>query len=359
MKNTKIIIGIIIVVVLAGILLKSKSPDGSIKIGLISPITGLVANGDNLGQGFANGATLAKEEFEKKNGKLKVNMIIEDDGFDSKKGLSAYQKLVSVDNVDSLINLSSPTIDVIKTAVHERGFPVLQLGAESEISKDNIFQMYPDQTSVGMLGEVANKDGVKTVTVVMEQVKAYEKFISDFQKSFSGTTAIIRIPTTEKDYSSTALKIKQLNSDAVLIFTSSVVGSQVLAKVQTIGYKIPKIYFDLGLQLGLKEYKNLLGSTMPMLENSKALYSLTKDAPSFSTAYKARFNADPSVLSAYGYDSFNAMVSTYNADKTQWLNNIQKYNAEGATGKISFDAVGLRPPEFTIATVKSGELKMQ
>lgn len=342
---------------IVGISLRNNPTDGSVKIGLISSITGLVANGDNLGQGFANGATLAKEEFEKRNENFKVSMIIEDDGYDSRRGLSAYQKLVSIDNVDSLINLSSPTIDVIKTSVHEKGFPVLQLGAESEITADNIFQMYPDQTSVGMLGDVANNDGVKTVTVVMEQVKAYEKFISDFQKSFSGTTTILRIPTSEKDYSSTALKIKQLNSDAVLVFTSSAVGSKVLAKVQDIGYRIPRIYFDLGLQLGLQEYKNLLGSTTPILENSQALFSLTKDAPSFSAAYKARFNADPSVLSAYGYDAFNIMVSTYDADKVQWLKNIQKYNADGATGKISFDTVGLRPPEFTIATVKGGELK--
>jgi hypothetical protein len=87
-----------------------------LKLGVIAPLTGLVENGDNLGQGFANGAILAQEEYQESGSNPKVTLAIEDDNYDSKKGMSAYQKLVSVDNVNSLINLSSPTMIAVGVA---------------------------------------------------------------------------------------------------------------------------------------------------------------------------------------------------------------------------------------------------
>ena len=361
--NKKIVWGVvavlIVIIVVSNAALNNKPLKGPVKIGVISSLSGLVENGDNLGQGFANGVILAQEEYLKGNSDANFVVALEDDNYDSKKGMSAYQKLVSVDKINSLINLSSPTIDVIKSDVQSKGFPVLQLGAESQVESDNVFQMYPDQTSVKMLGDVANKEGIHSVTVVMEQVKAYEKFVSDFVQAFSGTTTIVRIPATEKEYASTALKIKQNNSDAILIFTSSKVGARVINRLNQIGYKPHKLYFDLGLQLGLNDYKELLGNTTTSLEGAEALFSISKTDPAFAARYKARFSSEPGFLSGYGYDSYNVMVLNYHSDNTLWLKNIQKYIGEGVTGKISFDGVGLRPAEFTIATLRNGELVIQ
>jgi len=358
LKKTWIPVLIVLMVIIFAILKNSSNVPDHVKIGVISPLSGLIANGDNLGQGFANGAILAYEEYLKKNTGPTVELLIEDDGYDSKKGLSAYKKLISVNNIDSLINLSSPTIDVIKDDIHQKGIPTLQLGAESEITADTIFQTYPDQTSIKMLGDIANSENTKEVTVVMEQVKAYEKFISDFQANFKGTTKIVRIPSTEKDYRSFALKVKANDSDAVVFFCSPVIGAQILNQMSILKYT-PKLYFDISLQFGLTDYIKTLGSKIGVLENAKALYSVSKVDEDFTTKYKARFNAEPGMLTGYGYDSFKIMTETYNKDKATWLANIQKYTGEGVTGAISFNSLGLRPPEFKIATFKDGKLITQ
>ncbi len=358
--NKKLIwIAVVVVIVLIIIGVLNKPNDTSIKIGVISPLTGLIANGDNLGQGFANGVMLAKEDYEKATGNTNIEIIIEDDGYDSKKGLSAYQKLMSINNVQGLINLSSPTIDVIKADVQSKGIPVIQLGAETEITEDNIFQIYPDQTAIGILGEIANKDGVKNMVVVMEQVKAYEKFISDFQKNFTGSTTIIRVPATEKDYRSTALKVKESNPDGIVVFASPKVGAQVLSRMNDIGYKAPKLYFDIGLQFGMGDYKTSLGNNSAILEGAKGLYSVVVFDKKYTENYMTRFGNKESMLSGYGYDAFMIAADTYDKDSKKWLENIQNYNGEGVTGKINFDSMGLRPAEFTIATVKNGELVVE
>lgn len=351
------VIVIVVIIILVSVSGKKSAAPATVKLGLISPLTGLVEGGDNLGQSFANGVILAKEEYEKNNSTPKVTIITEDDGYDSKKGLSAYKKETSIDGIRALINLSSPTIDVIKSDVQAKGFPVIQLGAESQVTKDNIFQIYPDQTAVSMLGDTANNESMKTVTVVMEQLQAYEKFISDFQAAFTGSTTIIRVPTTETDYKPTALKIKQARSQGLVMFTGSKAGAQILSRMNEIGYRPTRIYFDLTLQLGLSDYKTVLGkSSDRVLDGAEALYSVAKVDPTFTAKYKARFGAEPGELSGHGYDAFNVMMSAYDAKNLIWLANIQKYSAEGVTGKISFDSQGLRPPEFTIATFKNGVL---
>lgn len=357
MKKRIVLALVVILILVVTISTFSRNGTGNIKIGVIAPLSGLVSGGDNLGQGFANGIILAKEEYEKKTG-TKVNLTIEDDRYDSKVGLSAYQKLLSIDKVNALINLSSPTIDVIKDDVKRQNIPVLQLGAESEVEKDNVFQMYPDQTSIKMMADVANKDGVKNVTVVMEQIKAYEKFISDFESGYGGVTNIIRIPATDKDYRSVALKLKETNPDAVMIFAGSQVGSKLLLRLSDINYKPNKLYFDISLQLGLSDYKDILNDKINIMQDAKALYSVAQINSSITKTYKERFGDEEGSLTGYGYDCFNVITATYNKDSRKWQENISKYSGEGVTGKISFDSLGLRPPEFSIATFTNGELNV-
>ncbi len=357
-KTLKIFLGLLVITIvvwLVNSLMSGTEQANKIKIGIISPLTGLIANGDNLGQGFANGVIMAQEEYNAAHPDKAVSIVLEDDGYDSKKGISAYQKEVSVDQVDSIINLSSPTIDAIKTEVQKSGKPLLQLGAEAQVSKDNVFQMFPDQTSIKMVAEEANRDGIKTITAVIEQVQAYEKFITDFQATFNGTLIIERVPSGEKDLKSTALKLKTENSDGVLIFMSAQPGSQLVKRMKEISYKPKNIYFDLGLQLGSKDYEAALGG-FDYLNGAKALYAVSKVDPNFDSRYKARFNANPDMMSGYGFDCFNVIIATYANTSDKWIENIQKYKDEGVTGKISFDDVGLRPADFKIAVVEDGKV---
>jgi len=360
-KYRKSIIGLVVIlIVVVGVSLSgaSNKKDDSINIGVISPLTGLVSGGDNLGQGFANGVMMADEEYRKEHPEKKINLSIEDDNYDSKKGASAYQKLVSVNKVDFLINLSSPTIDVISKDLHSSTLPVLQLGAESDPVADNIYQIYPDQTAIGIMGDVANKDEVKKVVIVMQQFKAYEKFVTDFSKVYKGQVEIQRISPTEKNMSSLALKVKESNPDGMLVFMQSKDAAELIDKLKDLNAVPKHMYFDINLQFGISDFKTILGN-LNILNGSKALYSAAETTKDFQEKYKARFNQPVSMLSGFGYDAYMTAVNTYDKDQSKWDSNLQKYNGEGVTGGISFDNIGMRPPQFKIGEVVNGELTVK
>lgn len=360
-KYKKIIISLVVVVVIIltisfGGLGNTKGD--SINIGVISSLSGLMSGGDNLGQGFVNGIILANEEYRKEHPNQNINLFIEDDNFDSKRGALAYQKLVSINKINAMINLSSPTIDVISKDIRESGMLTLQLGAESDPIADNIYQLYPDQTSIGIMGDLANKDGVKKVVIVMQQLGAYEKFVSDFTKQYKGEVEIQRINPTEKDMSSLALKIKESNPESLLVFMGSKEGSKLISKLNNLK-AIPKhVYFDLGFQLGIADYKEVLGD-LNILNGSKALYSTTEVTKEFQDKYKSRFNQPVSALAGFGYDAYMTIVNLYDKDQYKWKSNIAKYKADGVTGAIGFNDIGLRFPQFKIGEIVNGEILLK
>jgi ABC-type branched-subunit amino acid transport system substrate-binding protein len=361
MNKNKAFIGLLVVIVLVFVgieIFGQEDTPEDLHVGVISSLTGLVVGSDNLGEGYVNGIRLAHEEYMEANPDAKITLTIEDDGFDPKKGVSAYQKLVSVNKVDALLNLASPTIDAIKSDVHAAGIPVINTFVENTVEKDNIVQMYPDQSAIGILGDEANADGVQTVTAVIGQEQAYEKFINDFDEAFDGSLSIHRIPGTEVDLRSTALKVKEENADAVLVFMGPQNGAQLIKQLQVLEHKPSHLYFDISLQFGTEDYKNILGS-LSYIENGEALYMPSNLNEAFAVKYEARFGMAPGIASGYGYDSFKVLIETYNEDAVMWNKNIHAYKASGATGDIVFNDLGLRPPEFVITTVKNGELVVE
>lgn len=336
---------------------RDNSKEG-LKIGVISSLTGLVLGGDNLGQGFANGVLLAHEEYIAKNPNKNIEIIIEDDGYDSKKGMSAYQKLSSIDKVDSLINLSSPTIDSVAQNIKEQEIPVVQLGLESNIAEDTIFAIYPDQEAIGILGKTAEQDNVKKVVIATQQIKAYESLVSDFQSNFDGESEVLRINPTEKNLKPTALKIKELNPDAVVVFMGSKEGAQLIKEINNIGYKPNKLYFDISLQYGTADYAEILGG-LDKINGAKSLYMNSDISSEFKERYEKRFGERFSSLAGFGYDAYMIMVTTYDNNQNTWVKNISKYKNEGMTGDIEFNNLGVRPPKFEIAEIVNGSLEVK
>jgi len=356
-KKIKVVIGVIIILVVIGaiVLNANNSSAVTLKIGVIAPLSGLVVGGDNLGEGFANGLTLAHEEYTKANPNKNIEIFIENDGYDSKKGVSAYQKLTSIDKINALVNVSSPTIDAVVGSVVEADIPVIQLGAESNIAEDNIYQIYPDQTSVGLLGDLANKESVKKLLIVHPQVQAYEKFISDVDAKYDGEIMIEKFSPTEKNMTSVALKIKETNPEGLVIFMGSVEGAQLLKKLRELGYLPKHLYFDQNLQWGLKDYTEVLG-TLSFINGAKGLYSTSDTTSEFKKKYQDRFGTETPSLAGLGYDSYYTMISNYDKNTDKWRNNMNKYSAKGVTGAISFSPSGLRPAEWQIAEIVNDEL---
>ncbi len=355
-KRSGFVIGAIILVILCAAFIAGTKQPNTIDIGVISILSGEYAS---AGENFNKGLQLAAAQYKKnkeKNSELVINLHVEDDGFDAKKGLSAYQKLVSVNKVDALINVSTPTIGAIYDLAVKDGLPVIQFGVPVKAPQaDNIFQITPS-------GEAAMTDFAKHLSasqkyqnaaIVYENTDIQNNFFKAFTKGYSGKYTSYTVD--KKNVRSIATNINAQKPDAVIFITNPETGALLVKDIRLLSKNMPKLAFDAQLQTGWNDYKRVLGN-VSVLEGALALYTQENKNQTFIESYKAMYNEEPGFLADYGYDSFNALVMGYNTSKNVWVSNIAKEKFSGATGAVSFDDVGVRVQPIQVNVVKNGEI---
>jgi len=347
------VIVVIIIVAVAVNHSRSSSPKG-IHLGLISILSGEYAA---VGENFRNGSLLAEEQYNKAHPDAPVTMDIEDDGFTGGKALSAYQKLVDVDHINGLINVSTASIDAIYDLVTKNGMPVIQGGEQGRVpTDDNVFGIYPDSiASERDFGAYMKGKGLTHMTIVYTNVDAMIRFVAAFKEGFQGSTTDIVIDSSETDFRTHALKAVGTHPVAIGTFMYPQQGAQFMKEFLKIATTKPVMFFDTNFISGFTDYQRIMGD-LTVLDGSIVGGMKLDDTQAYKAAYKARFGADAPFLSDIGYDSFNLMVQTYSSDKATWLSNIKNADFQGASGEIKFGPTGNRTPETQMMTIQGGKL---
>ena len=358
--NKKIIgwiVGVVIVIVaiiaLTGGLSGGPKDDQVLKIGLIGPFSGNYAS---VGETFRNGAQLAVEDIKAKNPNKKVELIVEDGAFDPGKSLSAYKKLKSIDHINALIAVDTITIDSIYNDVIADGMPVINGGEQSlDPKNDNILQIYPGNyaSEVG-IGQEIKKDGKQKVVMVTGNHAVFARFAKGVKEGYAGNIDEFVVNFGEQDIRTFALKIKALNPDAVALVITPDLMARFLKTFNELGMKNVSYYFDCDLQNGWEAATKI--ANPEMFNGSKVAVISSVNEPSFVSAYTKRFGNSNILTGNIGYDAINLLVNNYNSDNSKWMSNILKSNTSGVSGKIEFDSVGVRKPEFKIGVIENGML---
>ncbi len=355
--NKVILVALAVIIVVIGISVtqEKKNESQTQTFGLISNLSGDYAV---VGEAFAKGAKLAQDEWNIAHPNQQIEMIVEDDGFDTKKGLSAYKKLISIDHVDGLINSTTITIDAIYEDVTKSGLPVA-LGFEQGIdaSNDNIVQLWPGTVPAeAELGKHIREKGFKNVVIFIDNTSiGYQRFAEGFKKGYGLPVQEIKLGTDGTDVKSSALKAKNLKPDAIVFITNPTSGALLVKELTSLSKDKYQFVFDAIVQTGFADYSKLLGDTNIL--NGSILYtvpSVYRD--NFTSSYKKKYGTDATIGSETGYNAFKLLAESYNADKAKWVTNMQKASFIGADGKIIFDENGVRIPELKIGTVENGKL---
>ena len=355
-KYTYIVLAVVVVAIVGTYLAKSASAPASVKIGLISGTTGDYAV---VGENYNKGVLLAQEQWEAAHPNQKTTLVIENDEFNSKRGLSAYQKLASVDNVDAFISMTTITVDVAYDLIQKSGKPFMQGFEQSTpAEKDNIYQLWPSGVPTeAELGAYVKEKGYKNLAVVVSQnIVTWSNFANSFMKGYEGKVTTINVDSTKKDVRTDVLKMLADKPDAIVLYTvpeqAALIVKEVLKQTKT----PPVFVFDQDIQTGEKEIKEVLGSFTPLNGSIAMVTGGDKDASEFVAAYKAKYGSEPGIGASTGYDSFNTLMSAYDSNLSTWLENIQKTNLQGASGEIKFNDVGLRSAKVIIGPIENGEL---
>jgi ABC-type branched-subunit amino acid transport system substrate-binding protein len=359
MKNIYKIIGsiliLILVVVVMAMFINDDKQSKELNFGLI---TGLSGDYAVVGESFVKGVTLAQEEWNIKNPNQQIKVITENDEFDAKKGLSAYNKLININHVDGLINMTTLTMDVIYSDVVKTGLPVAQ-GFEQGIDakNDNIIQLWPGNVPAeAKLGEYVKNQGYKNVAVFVDNSSSFfTQALNGFKKGYDLPLTEYKVSSDVATLRSSALKMVENNPDAVFFLVQPDKGAillKELIKVSKIKYQF---VFDANLQTGFETYTKLLGDAN-ILNGSIVFVVPNVYRQEFMDAFKKRFNEEPAIGAETGYNAFVLLTKSYNTDKAVWIKNMQKASFIGADGAIKFDENGVRIPELKIGVVENGKL---
>lgn len=337
-----------------------------ITIGAILPLTGDLAS---FSEPLKRGMNLAIEEINSKGGinGLKLQVIFEDDRGEPRTAISAYQKLVNIDNVPMIIGgmFSASTLAMAPLAQRDQIVLLSPTSSAIEITDagDFIFRIYPSDIYDGIfLAKFAYDNlNARRIAIVYEQVASVvaiaNKFRSEFE-SFGGEIVVFDGYNSDlSDFSSIIRRVSNANPDVVFIPGNLTPMANLLIQAKQLGFQgqfltISTFYDGRILELAREAAEGVLFSS-PM-------FDLTSDTPemaNFIALYRERYNTDPSILVGYGYDVVRiAALALQNGTTPQEIRNSlrQIEDFPGVTGNTTFDCNGDVSKELKIMTVKNG-----
>ena len=97
----------------------------SLRVGAILPLTGPAAS---LGKNIRQALELAHETLPPESRK-RIELYVEDDGWDVKRAVAAFQKLVELDKVDAVFAVGSAVGNALAPRAEQKKMPFIALGA--------------------------------------------------------------------------------------------------------------------------------------------------------------------------------------------------------------------------------------
>ncbi len=356
----KVLIGIIVVIIIAIAVVvsgnKQETPE-SLKLGLMLPLSGDYAV---AGQNMQKGMLLALDAYKAEHPGVQIDVVIEDDAYDATKGVSAYNKLVNLDQVDMILMLSTPVIDAIHEDVVARGIPVIQLGVQTVgVADDNIIQFSPAAAApIGAFAShLATDDRFagKKVAVVYDNAAAQLSFFETFKEQYTALFTPM-LSNGKDDHRSYATEIANDNYDAVVFIMSPENGALLTKEILALDQTVPLFGYDAQLQTGFADYGRILGDTNK-INGALSLWFKAGQMDELTAAFQAEYGEAPGFVVDFSWDMIHTALATYADDDAVWIENLKQFeNEDGASGPISFDKDGVRIQPMVITEVQNGQL---
>ena len=233
-KTTKIVIGVIVLVLIVVGIWSANSKQtvventGPVKIGYIGPMSGDAAI---LGQEALSGIEVAIDKANANGGinGRKVELVSEDDQYQTSKSVSAYDKLVHVDGVKTIImSTYGGVMAVSEKAKNDNVLVVDALDCDKDIAalSENVFCVAKETTDLAdVIANYAISKGYKNIGIIHSTVDNFMQSVSDAFVSKIGDKGSVHVesyaPNTN-DFKTQLLRLK--NTDAVVFLGYDEIG---------------------------------------------------------------------------------------------------------------------------------------
>ncbi len=312
MKNF-VLIGILTLFLITVAAYTNFSPkerqEESIKIGVILPLSG---NAAKSGEDSLAAIEIARNDLKEKY--PNIELVVEDSGFSSAKTISAYNKLVSADEVVGIIGgLNSSAVEAIKPVAKQSQVVMLSPGGAASTIGEYVYKNSHEASKEG--GEVAQfafdrGDRTAAVLFMNNDFGEIEKksFVDTFRELGGEITSVESFDITgSTDYRTQITKVKNTEPDAVLIVSLG-------GLVGTASKQIKELGLDANLYgIYTTESSDLLdvgGESLEGLVYSFpiAIDATTQEQEKFVNAFYEKTGRSPQLLSYNAYDWYSMLI---------------------------------------------------
>lgn len=357
MKNKKIIIGVLVLILIVVGAISYSNDDkpavnNKIKVGVVLPLSGQYAS---FGESVKNSMEMSLQDLQNKD----IELVFEDGQYNSAKALSAYSKLQSIDNVDIVIGLDSPTLEVIKPKINQTDELMITVGNESTVEKDNVFEVIPWATELfKVLGKEVSGKYKKIAVVYGADSQLFMTNKNLMIQGMSNQDYIEVAVSSNSDVRTEVSKMLDLGVDSYTVFLGVDQGVKFINEVnkQSKGTK-PQIICDGNIELSIGDYLKK-GVSADKFEGCLSTMIADNTSKDYLERYKQAYKSEPNFLGVYGYDAVQVIGKVLaGKGKKDWKAVLEKdgLSVDGMSGKITFDKTGSRTLISELHIFKDGK----
>jgi branched-chain amino acid transport system substrate-binding protein len=324
-----------------------------LKVGAVISRTGSVAP---YGEYVEKGVRLAWEEIQAEGGINggQVELIFKDDSTNSDVGKRVVEELIDENGVGVIIGAISSHVTLrIAEICEEKGVVLLSPSSSaSKISQagDYIFRNYPSDILEGTaMAEFAKDLGLERVVIFALDTEFGEGlrdiFTSKYESKFRKVVKVFSVKSENPEgFQEMVAEAKTLDPDGIYLVTYVDELVKLLREIDAAQVEATL----LGTSSVPQDISRRAGETADLLVYPQPNFDANSSDPAvsaFVSAYRAKYNEEPEIYAAHGYDSLKLikraveeMNSTHPGQIKLGLSSISDF--QGAAGRTGFDDNG-------------------
>ena len=339
---------LVLVFILMGVIACSSEPT-TVKIGLLSPQTGPIAQ---YAPGFEDAGAIAIAELNKTHeGDYVFELIVADSGCDGTQAGTAAQTLID-SGVSAIVGAacSGATLGAIAVTA-PAGIPMVSYASTSpglSGADDNgyLFRVVPsDAQQAVALAAVTAAEGASN-PAVLYMTNDYGAGLGDnFASSWSGKVCTqAGYDPTEGSYDATSLAQSVIDGgcDSVLLMSYATDGASIMEALSAQGFTGKMIGADGVADAKFTDAFTDVTAVNGLIATRPRPGEDTSAKTAFESAYAAAGGADGAIYTGETYDAIKIIAASIISDPENILTSLKKTgtNYVGASGTHTFDANG-------------------
>lgn len=271
---------------------------GEIKVGFIGGFSG---PGQAFGEAARNGFELAREEF----GAHGISVLYEDDQFDPKKSVAAFNKLTHRDKVDAVIVLGSSPATAVAPLAERQGIPMVAWASARHVAEGRRWVIRSwasgEDEGTALAAKVAELRISRLATIVSADQYALAVRAGLESATKASLVSLGEVSPTESDFSSLLLRAKSSGAEGIFACLSMGQVGRFAKQARQL-----KLQFPI---LGCETFNS--GSEIELSEGALdgAWYASVSVSPEFQATFRKRFSADTSIGgSAVHYELYRLLT---------------------------------------------------